>query len=327
MHDHGDQAARAALGHALEGRASEVGRVCNERLRKILGLQPDDPLPEVNAASTSELATSILGRYMADGRAADPEEVQTLARPGQLALHETTTTTLVKLFLAWRDTTIGELRKLAKELQTPEKVLRSSEELVRASCDASLVRMMKRFDEGNRLLERMLADERRQLLHQAAHDQLTGLLNRRAFLDLVNEASGSLGPDESIALMYLDLDGFKVVNDTFGHAFGDRALCAVAERLNTLLRPGDIAGRLGGDEFVVLCRGLRGGVEAAHAVAVRLCDGLSEPVVLDGVEVACPTSLGLACSSDQVDADGLLERADSALYIAKRSGKARIARA
>ena len=319
-----DAAARIALGEALSERAPEVARACNERLRQILGLGPDEPLPEVNAASASELATGILGRYLTSGAPATSDEAAVLARPGSLALHETSVTTLVKLVLYWRDTTLLTLRDIASQQGTAAHLLRAAEEVVRSSCDASLVRMMKRFDRRKEELEALLADEHRRLVHEARHDQLTGLVNRRAFLELVRQASGTHRPDELVALMYMDLDGFKEVNDTHGHAFGDLVLQAVAERLSGLLRPTDTAGRLGGDEFVVLCGNVRGGEPTAVGVARRLCDTMALPIEVSGRPVSCPASIGLVCTSEPAEPESLLARADAALYRAKRAGKGRV---
>ncbi len=316
---------RVALGRALGARAVDVGNAVNERLRSILKLGTGEPLPAVNAARTSELATTIVARYLESGASASVDESRTLARPGSLALYETSMATLVKLFLAWRDVTLQELRDIGTELATPSPVLHQAAEVVHASCDASLVRMMKRFDERRVELERLLVEERGRLLHEASHDPLTGLVNRGAFLEMVRHASESHAPGEVIALMYIDLDGFKVINDTYGHDFGDVVLKAVAERLNELLRPGDTAGRIGGDEFVVLCCELTGGSDAAVAVAERLCEALSRSIVVEGRTVTCPASVGLVCSSGPTDPAALLSRADSALYSAKRAGKARVA--
>ncbi|MGO9911542.1 MAG: diguanylate cyclase domain-containing protein [Acidimicrobiales bacterium] len=316
--------ARVALGKALDARATDVGCAVNDRLRSILKLGPEDPLPEVNAAVTSELATRIVARYLENGSAASSHESQLLARPGSLALHQTSMTTLLKLFLAWRDVTLLTLRDLSNELATPPQVLQFAEEVTRASCDASLVRMTKRFEDRRIQLEAMLAEEHRTLQHEASHDPLTGLLNRGAFLDLVRNAGESNGPDESIALMFIDLDGFKATNDTHGHDFGDLLLQAVAARLNEVLRPNDTAGRIGGDEFVVLCRQVRRGTETAFALAQRLCDFLGLPFEVEGTIVSCPASVGLVCANGPVEAETLLSQADAALYSAKRAGKARV---
>ncbi len=319
-----DVADRIALGEALSARAPEVAQACNERLRQVLGLGPDEPLPEVDATSASELATSILGRYLASGAPATSDEEAVLARPGSLALSETSVTTLVKLVLYWRDATLLALRDIASQQGTASHLLRAAEEVVRSSCDASLVRMMKRFDRRKEELEALLADEHRRLVHEARHDQLTGLVNRRAFLELVRQASGSHGPAELVALMYMDLDGFKEVNDTHGHAFGDLVLQAVADRLSSLLRPTDTAGRLGGDEFVILCGNVRGGEDTAVGVARRLCGTMGRPVEVSGLRLTCPASIGLVCTSEPADPESLLARADAALYRAKRAGKGRV---
>jgi diguanylate cyclase (GGDEF)-like protein len=315
---------RVALGRALAARATEVGLGVNERLRSILKLGPTDPLPQVNASETSSLATSILARYLESGAPASPDESQVLARPGELALYETSMTTLLKLYLAWRDVTLLTLRDIAAELATPPAVLNLAEEVTRASCDASLVRMTRRFEDRRLELEKLLAEEHKSLQHEVSHDSLTGLVNRGAFLALVRHASVNHSRHESIALMFIDLDGFKATNDTHGHDFGDLLLQAVARRLNEVLRPNDTAGRIGGDEFVVLCRDVRRGKAAAFGLAQRLCDSLGMPFEVAGTTVNCPASVGVVCANGPVDAEALLAKADAALYSAKRAGKARV---
>jgi len=160
-------------------------------------------------------------------------------------------------------------------------------------------------------------------MHAAFHDSLTGLASRALFLDrleyaLVNAArSGS-----TVALLFIDLDHFKRVNDSLGHAAGDRLLIETADRLRHCLRASDTAARFGGDEFVVLLHV----ATAADAVIVadRILVALSTPVTLSGVEVAVSASVGIAASvAGSLDGDELLHNADAAMYRAKRSGKAR----
>ena len=158
---------------------------------------------------------------------------------------------------------------------------------------------------------------------RARHDALTGLVNR-AGLAAAYQATRA-GPGAATALLYLDLDGFKTVNDTHGHAAGDRLLKQVAERLTRLARPGDIAARLGGDEFVMVCAGL---VQAsALEFGQRLIRALSAPYDLDdGVSETVGASVGIALAPGHGrDVDSLLAAADSALYDAKLGGKARCA--
>jgi diguanylate cyclase (GGDEF)-like protein len=165
-----------------------------------------------------------------------------------------------------------------------------------------------------------------QLAHQAFHDTLTGLPNRARFQERLRQAvvDGSAGT----AVLFVDLDDFKQINDTLGHAAGDEMLMAAAERLRTCVRPGDLVARLGGDEFALLLAGVDRHV--AGEVAARLVDVLSEPVVIDGRPMRVGASVGAVLVEAVVDeveryAEELLRSADVAMYWAKASGKGRTA--
>jgi diguanylate cyclase (GGDEF)-like protein/PAS domain S-box-containing protein len=164
----------------------------------------------------------------------------------------------------------------------------------------------------------------RELAHRATHDPLTGLANSELFAtELRAEDSLSAGRDgesNGRAALFVDLDDFKTVNDTYGHDVGDRLLIEVAQRIQSCLRPADVAARLGGDEFAVLLRDI-GGVHAARGVAERIADTLARPTVIDDVTVECLASIGLAYASDHGHMDTLLREADTALYAAKAQGK------
>lgn len=155
-----------------------------------------------------------------------------------------------------------------------------------------------------------------QLIDQAVQDPLTGLPNRRVFMESLTRAldqpSGS-----GLAVLFLDLDRFKVVNDSLGHDAGDRLLRSVAERLRGAVRPQDLVARFGGDEFVVLCRSVDGG-DLAVTIAERLASAVSSPFELDGDEVYVSASTGIALSQDGLAAVDLLRAADTAMYRAKR---------
>jgi diguanylate cyclase (GGDEF)-like protein/PAS domain S-box-containing protein len=160
---------------------------------------------------------------------------------------------------------------------------------------------------------RMEAEE--QLRHQAFHDPLTGLANRALFTDRVEHA---LVLRSGVAVVFLDLDDFKAVNDSLGHLAGDALLQAVALRLTGALRPGDTIARLGGDEFAVLFEEAGAAIGAAD-VAERVIAALQEPFDLDGREVFVTASIGIGVGED---AEELLRSADVAMYRAKASGKA-----
>jgi diguanylate cyclase (GGDEF)-like protein len=160
-----------------------------------------------------------------------------------------------------------------------------------------------------------------ELAHRAAHDPLTGLPNRARFAEHLDQAlTAGAAPNDGVAVLFLDLDGFKTVNDALGHAAGDALLVAVAERLRRCVRPGDAIARLGGDEFTVLLAGVTGLEEAAR-VADRMRQALAEPFAIGGREVVVTTSVGIAVGAvgDGVERD-LVREADAAMYRAKRGG-------
>jgi diguanylate cyclase (GGDEF)-like protein len=168
---------------------------------------------------------------------------------------------------------------------------------------------------------RQVTDLKEQLRHQALHDPLTGLPNRTLFLDRVRHAVDTAGRTRVWpAVLYLDLDGFKPVNDTFGHEAGDMLLRTVADRLRGCLRPADTAARLGGDEFVVLLNGPIDRFGVARVIE-RIRTQLDVPVLLgEGVVTTVGASIGVAIGDlDVPDADTLVRNADIAMYTAKRS--------
>jgi diguanylate cyclase (GGDEF)-like protein/PAS domain S-box-containing protein len=163
---------------------------------------------------------------------------------------------------------------------------------------------------------KMLED---QLVYSAFHDSLTTLANRALFRDRVEDTLEAAGRD-GIAVLFLDLDSFKQVNDLLGHASGDLLLVQVAERLRHSVRPGDTVARLGGDEFAVLLEGADDAT--AVDVARRITNALRTPFVIDGQEILVRGSLGVAiATSDVQNADKLLRNADLAMYRAKAAGE------
>jgi diguanylate cyclase (GGDEF)-like protein len=157
--------------------------------------------------------------------------------------------------------------------------------------------------------------------HLARYDELTELPNRVNFRDEIERLLAvPHDTDQLSALLFVDLDQFKQVNDTLGHPCGDQLLCAVADRLRAMLRPQDFVARFGGDEFVVFQQNIRSNEEAAH-LARRIVDHLSERYKIDNHLVEIGASIGIAMTSPGVSADTLLKNADMALYRAKADGR------
>ncbi len=169
------------------------------------------------------------------------------------------------------------------------------------------------------ITERRLAEK--QLAHMARHDPLTGLSNRAAFREYTDRETARRSPGNSVAVLCLDLDHFKHVNDTFGHATGDALLCAVAARIKGAIRGSDMAVRLGGDEFAIVQVGVDKPSQAA-ALAARLIELLSRPFDLVGHQIVVGISVGIAYSlAYGADTEALLTSADMALYRAKADGR------
>ena len=160
-----------------------------------------------------------------------------------------------------------------------------------------------------------------ELRHQAFHDSLTGLANRALFEDrLVHCLAGARRHGRPAAILFLDLDDFKTINDSLGHASGDELLQAVARRIAGVVRATDTAARLGGDEFAVLVESLDSEHDS-QLTAERLLDELTPPFRIAERELRITASIGIAMSDGSTGAENLLRNADTAMYAAKESGK------
>ena len=165
------------------------------------------------------------------------------------------------------------------------------------------------------------------LAHQAHHDPLTNLPNRTLFGELLEHAlRRAQRTGTAVAVLFLDLDRFKVVNDSLGHDSGDELLAALGQRLANVLRPGDVVARFGGDEFTVLCEDLEPGVADRQSIGVaeRLIDALRAPFMIAGEDQFVSASVGIAISmTGRERPEALLRDADAAMYRAKERGKGR----
>ncbi|KHD75976.1 putative bifunctional diguanylate cyclase/phosphodiesterase [Actinoplanes utahensis] len=178
---------------------------------------------------------------------------------------------------------------------------------------AGLVITMRDVTEQRRL--------QNELTHQAFHDAMTGLANRVLFNDRLRHAAARSARDGSvIGVLFIDLDDFKIVNDTLGHAVGDQLLIAVAHRIAGALRADDTAARLGGDEFAALVENVND-PGAVEETANRIFAALAEPIVTDAKPLYAAASIGITTTPEGSDADELLRQADLALYVAKGAGK------
>ncbi len=168
----------------------------------------------------------------------------------------------------------------------------------------------------------VLHNKQRELVHFATHDGLTGLPNRMLFMQKLEAAIGeATRRGEALAVLFVDLDRFKQINDQFGHSIGDKVLAAVARRLKQVLCTADVAARLGGDEFIVLIEGPRS-AEAAPGIASRIMGALNEELLIDGQRMTVGASIGISqFPDDSATAAELLLNADAAMYAAKSGGR------
>ncbi|GAA1637663.1 hypothetical protein GCM10009828_077300 [Actinoplanes couchii] len=187
-----------------------------------------------------------------------------------------------------------------------------------------VARQLLAFHDNKRLIEKLdstlteLREHQVRLRRQALFDDLTGLANRTHFREEVSAALEHAEPG-TVSLLLVDLDGFKAVNDTLGHAAGDALLAGVADKLRSAVRAGDLPARLGGDEFAVLLRDCDH--LDAERTAQRILQALTVPIPVDGTAVRASASIGVACAESDDDIRSLLHAADTAMYAAKHDGK------
>jgi diguanylate cyclase (GGDEF)-like protein len=246
---------------------------------------------------------------------------------------------LVMHTAAGSDALSQTLGRLARQHDVPVVVISESddERLAQDVFEAGAEGFLARSEAGTRLLvttvlsairghrsirELSGARERERML--ATHDQLTSLANRYLFHDRLGQAlAASRRNGQRMAILFIDLDNFKLVNDTLGHAVGDHLLLAIARHLTTALRESDTAARMGGDEFALLLTNLTHELDAAR-IAEKILDALARPLLLNDRTIHCTASIGIATvPANGDDPKELIRRADTAMYQAKKNGRNR----
>jgi diguanylate cyclase (GGDEF)-like protein len=243
---------------------------------------------------------------------------------GELAAHRASSLhEVTRRSMWWRNVMSDVLRECAAELQTPPAALAKALSMLQLSLELSLLRICECFEVERRRTDDELARREEELAFLATHDPLTGLPNRTLILDRVEQMlARGVRSQTPVAALFIDLDNFKTINDTLGHAVGDELLQAVAARLKAVVRQADALGRLGGDEFVVIAEelSLAAGPEL---VAERLLAALEPPFKLGPsgeTRLTVTASIGIA-SGGRTTAEELLREADIAMYSAKWDGR------
>ncbi|MGA2929973.1 MAG: GGDEF domain-containing protein, partial [Solirubrobacteraceae bacterium] len=277
-----------------------------EFVRRASSSRPAAHIAQGDHFSRASISDGALERLLADRK---PEAMFVDARAGDPVLRD--------LFAR-----IGAVATIIVPLATPDSLL--------GVLAVSVMNRAERMQPNPDLLDRLsgvaaqattalqngrLVD---QITHQALHDDLTGLPNRLHFADALGTAvSHARRRGETVTLAYLDLDGFKPVNDELGHQAGDELLIAVGQRLTSAVRPGDLVARLGGDEFAVL---IARQITDVASLRARLAAAFSDPFTIDGVELQLDASIGCAVfPTDAENSESLMGRADAAMFAVKRA--------
>lgn len=311
-----------SLGVALALRAEECCELTQNRLRSYpwIGREPSAAYTE-RVRGINWLATVLMARWIGYGVRVSDAEMACISERGDLAASEQLSiVNITRAYLIWRDTVLEVLREEGSRQHTPRDVLTAAQRAVRASCDAGLIQVARAFDTRLNDLARDLTLEREALLHMALHDPLTGLPNRVLLYDRIGQAvSTARRTGRTFAVLEVDLDGFKNVNDSFGHSFGDVVLQQTGIRLTVAMRESDTVARLGGDEFLVLMVDVE--VGPARRKAAQLRETLGQLIETGGNAVTVGASIGVAMyPEDGLDVHSLVIAADSAMYRAKARG-------
>ncbi len=311
------------LGRELSSRTEDVVARMMRRSAESTTLAKvvEESFEDVGAVSTVAVARWMSGEGEAVARKVGQESWRIfaqLASQREAPLNEVT-----KRCLRWRDCTLEVLDESAADLGLPEETLATARRMVQRSLDVTLVRMCQSFEDERQRAHEELTNREQELVFLATHDALTGLPNRTLILDRIEQTlTRARLSQEPVAVLFVDLDNFKAINDSLGHGIGDELLCAVAKRLEGVIRETDALGRLGGDEFVVVAEGisLAAGPEL---IAERILQAFGEPFALGDdheTRVHAKASIGVATGL-RPSAEELLRDADIAMYRAKWGGK------
>ncbi len=314
------------LGEALQNRIEDVSE--RTRARSSAAGQQLDPSTaekflEIGRGSTKALADWMAGGSPEQGRETGRRAFETY---GQLAAQRLAPLNeIAKRCLRWRDAVHEVLAESAAELGLSEEVTSRAGAMVQRTIDVTLVRMCECFEIERHGADLELDRRQQELSFMATHDSLTGLPNRALIIDRAEQALARARRNQTtVAALFVDVDNFKSINDLLGHEAGDEVLCAVAARLDGVVRATDALGRLGGDEFVVIAESLS--LEAGpDLVADRVLETLNEPIKVSGdrdTSVTVTASVGVAVG-ERPSAEELLRDADIAMYRAKWGGKNR----
>jgi diguanylate cyclase (GGDEF)-like protein len=314
------------LGQAINARTDDVVEAVILRTRESncqLDAVVEERFARVGAVSTVAVARWMSGEGVDAAREVGQEASQIF---GQLAsqraapLNEVT-----KRCLRWCDAAREVLTACAQELDVEPEVLAEGLAMLQRSLNVTLVRMCESFESARQSAEEELARRQRELAFLATHDELTGLPNRTLILDRVSQLLMRARREQTpVAALFVDLDNFKSINDSLGHAAGDELLRAVSSRLTAVIRESDAVGRLGGDEFVVIASELSF-ASGPELIAERLLEALDQPFTLVENGHSClkvTASIGIACGERDC-AEDLLRDADIAMYQAKWDGRHR----
>ena len=314
------------LGEALQAHAPDVLR---ETVARTVGSGEavdtlvQDSFERICSGSTVAVARWIAGEGL-EVTVDAARETSTIF--GELAAHRAASLNEVtRRSMMWRNVMAEVLCESAAQLNASADALSQALNMLQLSMEFSLLRMCECFEAERRRTDEELARREEELAFHATHDALTGLPNRTLILDRVKQMLARAARSKTpVAALFIDLDNFKSINDTLGHAVGDELLRAVAARLQGVVRHADALGRLGGDEFVVISEELTLAA-GPELIAERMLEALKHPFNLgpdQGTRLTVTASVGIA-AGERASAEDLLRDADIAMYRAKWDGKNR----